>query len=88
MTVTYDEIKREITQSMPGYVQAALKRFQITRHSKPTHSPAPYKFPAYGKHVQYVSYDDSAPLSPSDTTNIQKVIGTFLYYARASTVLC
>jgi hypothetical protein len=83
MTVQYAQDKREISLSMPGYVQAALKRFKVTRNSKPTHAPAPFVPPTYGKHVQYATRDDSAPLSPSDTTYIQEVIGTFLYYARA-----
>jgi len=83
MSVVHDKDKHEITLSMPGYVQAALKRFQVSRNSKPTHSPAPFEPPLYGRHVQYPSIDDSAAASPTETTYIQEVIGTFLYYARA-----
>jgi hypothetical protein len=83
MTVNHDRKKRELTLSMPGYVQAALKRFHVTRKSKPTHSPAPFEPPIYGKHVQYVPHDDSPRLDPAATTFVQEVIGTFLYYARA-----
>ena len=83
MSVVHDKDKQEITLSMPGYVQAALRRFQVSRNSKPTHSPAPFDPPIYGRHVQYVSIDDSTPSSPTETTYIQEVIVTFLYYARA-----
>jgi len=69
MTITCDEKKRalEITLSMPGYVQAALKRFQVIRRSNPTHSPAPFEAPTYGKSIHYVTYDNFAPISPAKT---------------------
>ena len=83
MTVVHDKTRHEITLSMPGNVQAALKRFQVSRNSKPTHSPAPFEPPLYGRHVQFTPTDESPPASPAETTYIQEVIGTFLYYARA-----
>ena len=80
MTVKYDKTHRELTLSMPGYVKAALKRFDVTRKPKPTHSPAPFVAPAYGAKTQYATHDDSAPTTPDQTKYIQEVIGTFLYY--------
>ena len=83
MTVQYDRSRHALTLSMPGYVQAAMRRFDVQRKPKPTHSPALFVAPAYGAKTQYAAHDDSAPTSPAQTKYIQEVIGTFLYYARA-----
>ena len=83
MTLTYDRPGRTITLSMPGYVQAALKRFGVTLDSKLTHCPAKFEPILYGQKVQYATSDDSPMVSESQTTFIREVIGVFLYYARA-----
>lgn len=86
MTITFsihDGI-RQVTLSMPGYVAAALKRFNISTPSRPTRAPAIYTPPVYGKHVQYANDDLNLPkLDPQRTKFIQEVIGVFLYYSRA-----
>jgi hypothetical protein len=69
---------------MPGYVERALQRFA---HSKPTcHEPSPHAWtqPQYGAKVQYATTPDETPcLDVKNTTLVQMVLGTFLFYARA-----
>ena len=56
-------------------------------HTAPTtheHSPHQWTQPEYGAKIQYAEdTDNSAPLTPHETTRLQQIIGTFLYYARA-----
>jgi hypothetical protein len=86
MTITFsirDGI-RQVTLSMPGYVAAALKRFNNSTPSRPTRAPAIYTPPVYGKHIQYANDDLILPkLDPQRIKFIQEVIGVFLYYSRA-----
>ena len=83
MTLAYDKVKRTITLSMPGYVAAALRRFNVVPAPKPTHSPAKFDPILYGQPIQYATRDTSPPVSESEATFIREVIGVFLYYARA-----
>ena len=83
MTIAYDRPARTITLSMPGYVEAALKRFDVVRADKPTHSPLHYEPIVYGAKVQLTVHDDSPAVSVADAKFIREVIGVFLYYARA-----
>jgi hypothetical protein len=68
---------------MPGYVEAALKRFNVPTPTKPTISPAVYLSPDYSSPDYEILDDTSPPTSPEETKFIQEVIGVFLYYARA-----
>jgi hypothetical protein len=90
--LTFDKANRSVTTSMPNYVTSGLRRFGVTRNSKPTHSPLPYVAPNYGsKSPQSDSPDTSAPVhSLERKKRIQQIIGYFLYYSRAldSTMLC
>ena len=66
---------------MPGYIAKTLQRFAPTL----THgaiSPATYIPPHYGVGQQTPHIDTSAPLSDSDTTTLQELVGFLLYYAR------
>ena len=83
MTIAYDKANRTITLSMPGYVSAALRRFNVIPGPKPTHSPAKFEPIIYGQKIQYSTHDDSPTVSPSEATFIREVIGVFLYYSRA-----
>jgi hypothetical protein len=69
---------------MPGYVQKALQQFQPTPPMKPEHAPSQHIEPQYRARVQYTEpIDDTERLNKVETTQLQKIIGTFLYYARA-----
>ena len=73
-----------MTISMPGYVTHALKRFGVTKQAD-THSGCIYTPPVYGKRTPQLGPmpDCSPPLSPAETTEIQQIVGVFLFYARA-----
>jgi hypothetical protein len=84
ITLEWDYVKRTVDISMPGYVQAALHRFQHSPPPKPQHSPYPSAIPMYGAKIQYAEDPDTSPRLPkSAVTRIQQIIGTFLFYARA-----
>ena len=53
MIINNNKIKLEILLGMSAYDQDTLKHFQIVHHRKFTHSPTPFKPPAYGKRIQY-----------------------------------
>ena len=74
---------RTVSISMPGYVEAALKRFQVTPTFPITHAPAKFTQPIYGAKIQYVDTNDSPALDPIRAKFIQEVVGVFLYYSRA-----
>ncbi len=69
---------------MPRYVEKALAQFGHQVPTKSQDQPHKHTISMYGTTVQYAKADDiSRPLSKEETTYIQKVIGTFLYYGRA-----
>ena len=68
--------------SMLGYVKQALIRFQH-EFKKTTNSPSPFVPPVYGRKIQIASIDKTNPMEKEQTTILQQVCGTFLYYARA-----
>jgi hypothetical protein len=69
---------------MPGYIAAALKRFQHPHPTRPHHSPHHWDKPNYGACAQFTDAEDTTqPLDSAGTLRLQEVVGTFLYYARA-----
>jgi hypothetical protein len=89
MTLTWDYSHRTIDISMPGYVKKSLDRFQHHAHGRPQNSPHTWQRTQYGKHPQMTPYfDDSTILPPSELTRIQEIVGTFLFYGRASKAPC
>ena len=82
--LTFDwEYKREFVDILiPDYIPKALDKFQH-KPSKPQYSPHVYHCPNNGSKVQYAkSQDTSRPATKKETTNVQSVTGTFLYYCR------
>ena len=82
-TIKHNRAKRNITLSMPSYIPKLLQRF-APNIKKGAASPGVYIPPSYGAHVQYNTYDNAVPTSPSPQaiTRIQEIVGCFLYYAR------
>jgi hypothetical protein len=72
--------------SMPGYINKALQRFR-PQNFFPTHqvaaTPGKYHAPVYPR-IQFVKEDKSPLLTPTQRTEIQVIVGTLLYYARAA----
>jgi hypothetical protein len=68
---------------MPGYVSNVLREFQHNVPKHPQHIPSRYVTPVYGEKNQYATQDETPPLTAKQCSNIQKVTGSVLYYARA-----
>ena len=86
LTIVHDRIARTITTSMPNYVANMLKRYRPDG-VKLASSPSIYVPPIYGStDPQLPTIDHSAPASPAAAAELQKVIGSALYYARANDV--
>ena len=84
MTLKWDYINRHVDISMPNYINKMIQKFF---HPKPKrHQAQPHQWfpPQYGQKTQYAHEPAPSPsLSSKDTTRIQQIVGTLLYYARA-----
>ncbi len=74
-----------VSISMPGYIEKMLKRFRpiylFTAH-RPAKTPGKYTVPIY-RRIQLAKVDKSPPLSSTEKNELQAIVGTLLYYARA-----
>jgi hypothetical protein len=68
---------------MPGYVANVLNKFQHATPKQPQDTQSKYITPSYGAKTQYATTDETPPLPTKQCTNIQKITGSVLYYARA-----
>ena len=70
---------------MIGYLKEVLHKFQHPTPSRTQHSPHQWNLPTYGYKSPQLSHQapDSLKISPPEANTVQKVVGTFLYYARA-----
>ena len=83
ITLQYNKRKRYIDMSIPGYVKKAIQRFQRT-NLKGADSPIIYVPPNYSKHQQEAPMDEpSIPLTAAEITELQEIVGVFLFYSRA-----
>jgi hypothetical protein len=81
-SINFDYAARQVRVSMPGYVQHALKQFNVTATSN-TYAPELYVPVKYGsKASQQATTDSSDPLTPAEVKTLQEFVGTFLFYAR------
>ena len=80
--IEQDRTEGTISLSMPNLIPKLIQELQLPRTLQAA-SPGIYLPPNYGKNIQYAPLDTSEPLSPADTTRLQKIVGTFLYYGRA-----
>jgi hypothetical protein len=84
LKLKWDYLARTVQLAMPGYIEAALNKFQHSAPNKPQHAPHAWAQPVYGQTIQEPIPIDTSPLL--DTTAIkrlQQIVGTLLYYARA-----
>ena len=74
-----------VDMSMPEYVTKALQRLNYQPSKQPQYSPHEHNpITKMKKGMQQYANDDHTPfVSKTDTTWVQSVVGTFLYYARA-----
>jgi hypothetical protein len=69
---------------MPGYIKAALHKYQHAAPARPEHAPYTWNPPIYGAKTQYVEDKTTSPaLSDKYINKLQQIMGTLLYYARA-----
>jgi hypothetical protein len=67
---------------MPGYIKAALHKYQHASPTLPEHAPHTWNTPVYGATTQYVENETtSQALSAKDVNKLQQLTGTLLYYA-------
>jgi hypothetical protein len=83
MTLNWDYQNRTCDISMPGYVANVINKFQHAAPKQPQDTPSKYITPSYGAKTQYATRDETPLLSANQCTNIQKITGSVLYYARA-----
>jgi hypothetical protein len=84
LTLDWDYKKRTVDLSMPGYIRAALHKYQHPAPARPEHAPHTWNPPIYGARTQYVEDETISPaLSNKDVNKLQQLTGTLLYYARA-----
>lgn len=84
LTLKWDYKQGTVDVSMPGYVAAALHRFQHPEPTRDEDSPHAWVPPNYGSTIQLSPLEDtSPPLDKPGITRVQQIIGTLLYYARA-----
>jgi hypothetical protein len=84
LTIKWDYAQRHVDISMPGYVEAAIHKFQHPTAATPEDAPHAWNKPTYGAAVQYAPDDDTADkLTAPEVTRIQQIIGTLLYYSLA-----
>ena len=86
MKILFDRQKHTVAISMPGYIRKMLLRFRpqflLQGHRAPR-TPGVYIAPSFSKKPQIAFIDKSEKLSPTLVTELQAIIGTLLYYARA-----
>ncbi len=70
--------------SMPGYITKLLQKYKHCIPSKPQRCPCSVLSKQYGKQAQApISVDISPKLSLDNIKQIQQIVGSILYYARA-----
>jgi hypothetical protein len=83
LTLEWEYKKRTVDLSIPGYIKAALHKYQHAAPTRPEHAPHTWNPPVYGAKTQYVNNEATSPaLSAKDVNKLQQLMGTLLYYAR------
>jgi hypothetical protein len=84
LTLDWDYKKCTVDLSMPGYIKAALHKYQHAAPARSEHAPHTWNPPLYGAKTQFVDDKTTSPaLSDKDVNKLQQLTGTLLYYARA-----
>jgi hypothetical protein len=84
LALEWDYKNRTVDLSIPGYIKAALHKYQHAVPTRPEHAPHTWNPPIYGAKTQYVEDETTSPaLSDKDVNKLQQLTGTLLYYSRA-----
>jgi hypothetical protein len=82
LTLEWDYKNHTVDLSMPGFIKAALHKYQHAAPVRPEHSP--HTWNPHGAKTQYVEDETTSPaLSDKDVNKLQQLMGKLLYYARA-----
>jgi hypothetical protein len=72
LTLDWDYKNRTVDLSMPGYIKAALQKYQHPAPARPEHAPHTWNPPIYGAKTQFVSEATPSPtLSDKDVNKLQ-----------------
>ena len=77
LTLKWDYVNRNVSVSMPGYVKAALLKFQREATNKPQDALHWWNQPTYGAKTQYADTDEADLVDSKSTLYVQQVCGTF-----------
>jgi hypothetical protein len=84
ITLEWNYKEGTLDLSMPGYVDAALHKFQHKPPTQPEHAPYTARQKQYGAKFQLTpEQDTSTVLSADGRKRTQRVVGSLLYYGRA-----
>jgi hypothetical protein len=83
INLKWDYQQHTLTCSMDDYIDTALQELQHVMPKQHYKSPSKHIQPVYGAKIQYVEEDKTPALSPDKIKYVQKVIGKFLFMARA-----
>ena len=82
--LNWDYSARTLDISMLGYIQKLLHKYKHRMPTRPQHWPYSPSPKQYGAKAQApLPVDISPKLSPAEIKEIQRVVGSILYYARA-----
>eukprot|EP00804_Cyclotella_cryptica_P029279 CCRYP_011676-RA/>CCRYP_011676-RA protein AED:0.16 eAED:0.06 QI:0/0/0/1/0/0/6/0/1468 len=85
ITLDWHYEEKYLDISMPGYVTKQLTKYNHPHPKKPVNTPwEPYPI-KYGHPIQETLPEDDSPLlTKQNIKHIQQIVGSFLYYARAT----
>jgi hypothetical protein len=85
LKLDWDYKNKYVDLSIPGYIKAALHKFQHPTPTRPENAPHTWSSPVYGANTQYIEAQEDTTLLPQkDVIRIQQLAGTLLHYARAT----
>jgi len=84
ITLNWNYTKRHLDVSMPGYIKTQLQKYKHLPPPKPQNCPYRPQPKKYGKAAQdVITEDESKPVDDKRKKQIQKIVGSILWYARA-----
>ena len=83
ITLDWDYGQRTVTLSMPNYLPKVLHKCQHLAPLKPQYSPHPCRAIQYGAKQTPVPDDTSDLIEADAKQQVQEIVGSLLYYARA-----
>jgi endonuclease I len=79
LKLDWDYENNIVDVSMPGYIKAALNKFQHPDPTSPENAPHTWNPPVYGSKTQFIeAQEDDHLLPPKGVTKIQQSTGTLL----------